>query len=368
MHTTTKMEYGADQTANRAAKFLKRFATKRVKSPSIRSSPKRASFYDKNSDFSPSPAAPEVDDHSADYWAMHLELQDMHEKCRILRSTTDQELYHARMRVEEADVRAEKAVEQKRKVEAEAMRQLEEARAYSSNLNASLEEERKKVQGLLAATKQLEESMRAKRTELMAEVKFQEKRAEDIRVSGVRLQLLAEETLRDAGEQTAEANRQVEAMQKSLIMARAYKLHTALEQITTDFTSRENKLKRMIAHLQADKAVLVSNMADVEKERESFKEHLRAVLAEPPAPAPAPALAPATLLSSPARSVSPELSASSRPSSPSWMPPSKRQEQTMLTIRSAITGEVLAVKIVERQDDIKAIRSVNGEILAVKIQ
>ena len=173
-----KMEYGADQTANRAAKFLTRFATKRVKSPSIRSSPKRASFYDKNSGFLPSPA-PEVVDHSADYWAMHLELQDMQEKCRILRSTTDQELYHARMRVEEADVRAEKAVEQKRKVEDEAMRQLEEARAYSSNLNASLEEEREKVQGLFAATKQLEESMRAKRTEFMAEVKFQEKRAED---------------------------------------------------------------------------------------------------------------------------------------------------------------------------------------------
>jgi hypothetical protein len=135
------MEYSADQTANRAAKFLTRFATKRVKSPASRSSstPKRASFYDKNQGFSSTPA-PEVVDRSpgsADYWAMHLELQETLEKSRILRSATDQELYHARMRVEEADVRAEKAAEQKRQVEDQATRQLEEARAYSSNLNGS---------------------------------------------------------------------------------------------------------------------------------------------------------------------------------------------------------------------------------------
>jgi hypothetical protein len=352
------MDGNGAQVANRAAKFLSRFAAQRIPSPSL-SLPRRASHYDQNRGYTPTPDDNSID-RSADYWSMHIELQEALEKNEILQSTTAQELYHAQVRVDEAN-------EARRRVEEGAKRSLKEAIEYSTNLNNSLEEERSKVRDLLQATKKLEESMRAKRLDLMAEVAFQEKRAEDIQQSGVRLQLLAEETLRDAGEQTAEANREVVAMRKSLTMARAYKLHTTLEQVTSQFSVREDKLKRMIAHLQADKAAFTRHASGVERERDMFKEHLRAVLSEdvasstpPPAPTPVPAPTPTP----------PQTINSSRMKTWSTAPRTNRaKEQVMMPIRSDITGHVLAVKITKREDDIIAVRSVvSGEIIAVKIQ
>ena len=205
---------------------------------------------------------------------LFAELQATIEKNEILQTTTEQELYHAQVRVDEANEAKRKAVEEANKTN----KTLQEHLEYSTELNASLETERQSYHALLTSTKIIETDLRAKHAELMEEISFQEHRAEDIRESGIRLQSLAEETLRDAGVQTAEAERQVSEMRQSLRDAGAYKLHTTLEQVTSQCNNRENKLKRMIAHLQADKVILTRHATEVGIERDAFKEHLSAVL------------------------------------------------------------------------------------------
>jgi len=320
---------------NRASKFLSRFAASRSLTFS---SPNRTELHNDNSNNNSSKSA-------AEYFALEMELQNAIEKNIILQTTTEQELFHARSRVEEASEAKRVAVEQ-------AQLELKQAKDESQKLNSSLESERTKVRFLLKKTKALEDSMIEKKKELVAEIKFQEKRAEDIRQSGVRLQLLAEATLKDAGEQTAEANRQVHEMKKSLQLANSYKLHTTLEHVTQQYTARINKLKRIISHLQAEKLNII-------KERDIFKEHLRAVLSEPVEPVIATVTQEKGARPYPARKIN-LLSMDSVNS--------KDEEQVMTPIRSTVTGEILSVKITKREDDIKTIRSVNGEILAVKIQ
>ena len=332
---------GGHRAANRAAKFLSRFASQHIHSPT-NSSPRRASHYDRNTGYSPAPEKGSID-RSADYWAMHLELQAAVEKNEILQSTTEQELYHARVRVDEAN-------EARRVVEMEATLQIQQGKEAAQKLHENLDKERVKVQQLLQQAKELDESMRKKKQELMAEVDFQEKRAEDIRQSGVRLQLLAENTLKDAGEQTAEANRQVGEMRKSLQLAKSYQLHTTLEQITSQFTARENKLKRMIAHLQADKSNLLVQVVEIENERNIFKEHLRAVLSEP-------VIVPVSKTGGGEKSGSGVASVPPAPAASvaaSLFPVDNnnntggtagRTMQHMIAIRSSTTGEIFAVKI-----------------------
>ena len=167
---------------------------------------------------------------------LFAELQAAIEKNEILQTTTEQELYHAQVRVDEANEAKRKAVEEANKTN----KTLQEHLEYSTELNASLETERQSYHALLTSTKIIETDLRAKHAELMEEISFQEHRAEDIRESGIRLQSLAEETLRDAGVQTAEAERQVSEMRQSLREAGAYKLHTTLEQVTSQYNNREN--------------------------------------------------------------------------------------------------------------------------------
>ena len=346
---------------SRASKFLSRFAASQNSSsttshrhttPRSSTTPTLATEHNRsNTSF------------SKEYWDLHLQLEQATEQNQLLQKTSEEELFHAQCRVEEAN-------EAKNKMKQQTNERLRQATAHSQELNDRLENERTKVQQLLQETKKLEESMVEKKQQLMAQVQFQEQRAEDIQQSGLRLQELAEKTLKDAGEQNAEANRQVSAMKRSLQLVNGYKLHTILEQVTQQSAAQENKLKRMISHLQADRMNLVSNLVHMKEERDMFKEHLRAVLSEPATARNVVHVEKGPTTRHNNTSVPASNVAVNQPSTTN--PRSIRQEnkEIMTPIRSEITGDILAVKIttVAPENVLKTIRSVNGEILAVRIQ
>ena len=142
---------------NRASKFLSRFAASRSLTFS---SPNRTELHNDNSNNNSSKSA-------AEYFALEMELQNAIEKNIILQTTTEQELFHARSRVEEASEAKRVAVEQ-------AQLELKQAKDESQKLNSSLESERTKVRFLLKKTKALEDSMIEGKKEHVAEIKFQE--------------------------------------------------------------------------------------------------------------------------------------------------------------------------------------------------
>ena len=122
----------------------------------------------------------------------------------------------------------------------------------------------------------------------------------------------------------------------------------------------------MISHLQADRMNLVSNLVHMKEERDMFKEHLRAVLSEPAAAKNVVHVekGPTT------RHEQSNQVAVNQPSTPTTRSIRQENKEIMTPIRSEITGDILAVKIttVAPENVLKTIRSVNGEILAVRIQ
>ena len=70
----------------------------------------------------------------------------------------------------------------------------------------------------------------------------------------------AEEAVLEAAQLAATADRRVGLMQDSLQKAHAYTLHTTLEKTISSNESREQKLRRIIAHLQAEKKALTEKV------------------------------------------------------------------------------------------------------------
>ena len=72
---------------------------------------------------------------------------------------------------------------------------------------------------------------------------------------------IAEDAVLAAAEKSDDADKKLAMMQQSLIQAGAYQLHTALEKTVSGNEIREAKLRRIIAHLQAEKHELTERVA-----------------------------------------------------------------------------------------------------------
>ena len=132
MNSRTQQSPGSN---SRASKFLSRFAASQKSSSTTphrnnthRSSTKQTLATEHNR------ANPSF---SKEYWDLHLQLKKATEQNQLLQKTSEEELFHAQCRVEEAN-------EAKNKMEQQTRLRLREERAHSQELNDRLENERKK--------------------------------------------------------------------------------------------------------------------------------------------------------------------------------------------------------------------------------
>ena len=73
------------------------------------------------------------------------------------------------------------------------------------------------------------------------------------------------------GERTAAAENRAKAYKDSLVKAKMFKLHTALENMALDYSKKERGSKAIIASLQADKNQLLEQLVKYEGGEKEYK-------------------------------------------------------------------------------------------------
>jgi hypothetical protein len=240
---------------------------------------KRSSHFDYHTGYTPDGAGTTAEDHSADYWAMHLELQNATQENERLTAQVAEEMPALRAQIKATEAAAAAAAEAMAAQHAAKLGQmeaaLESANQRKTALVASLEESRVEHRETLKNAMLVKATMENKYATLVEKARRQQKRAEDTQTSGERLHALAQTALEQAAIQAQASEYDMGAMRESLRLAQGYQLHTVLMRVQAQAENREKKLTRMVSHLQAEKVALRTNLTEVSQERDQLFHELR---------------------------------------------------------------------------------------------
>ena len=85
----------------------------------------------------------------------------------------------------------------------------------------------------------------------------------------------ARDAVEAATEQSASMAQEIQSLKKNFIMAKQYKLHTALEHLSKDSMREQRRLQRIIAHMQAEKIALQALLQQAEDDRDACSMRLQ---------------------------------------------------------------------------------------------
>ena len=85
----------------------------------------------------------------------------------------------------------------------------------------------------------------------------------------------ARDAVEAATEQSASMAQEIQSLKKNFIMAKQYKLHTALEHLSKDSMREQQRLQRIIAHMQAEKIALQALLQQAEDDRDACSMRLQ---------------------------------------------------------------------------------------------
>jgi hypothetical protein len=97
----------------------------------------------------------------------------------------------------------------------------------------------------------------------------------DLHDSIKRITMGARDAVEAATEQSASMALEIQSLKKNFVMAKQYKLHTALEHLSKESTREQQRLQRIIAHMQAEKIALQSLLQQAEDDRDASSMRLQ---------------------------------------------------------------------------------------------
>ncbi len=90
-----------------------------------------------------------------------------------------------------------------------------------------------------------------------------------------RITMGARDAVEAATEQSASMALEIQSLKKNFVMAKQYKLHTALEHLSKESTKEQQRLQRIIAHMQAEKIALRALLQQAEDDRDASSMRLQ---------------------------------------------------------------------------------------------
>ena len=103
----------------------------------------------------------------------------------------------------------------------------------------------------------------------------------DVEIALDRMRESSRVAIASAQERAAKAEEEVTLMKKSLIKAKAYHLHTTMENLILDSNKLEKKYKAMIGNLQAEKNLYLNKISSLEQELSKYKKEKNSNICSP---------------------------------------------------------------------------------------
>ena len=137
------------------------------------------------------------------------------------------------------------------------------------------DEELKRTMKDLKSLKQRNSESVAEEIKLQADNKILRGTIKELHDSIKRISMGARDAVEAATEQSAAMAQEIQSLKKNFIMAKQYKLHTALEHVSKNSMKEQQRLQRIIAHMQAEKIALQALLQQAEDDRDTSSMRLQ---------------------------------------------------------------------------------------------
>ena len=137
------------------------------------------------------------------------------------------------------------------------------------------QEELRRTMKDLKSLKQRNSESVAKEIKLQADNKILRGTIKELHDSIKRISMGARDAVEAATEQSAAMAQEIQSLKKNFIMAKQYKLHTALEHVSKNSMKEQQRLQRIIAHMQAEKIALQALLQQAEDDRDTSSMRLQ---------------------------------------------------------------------------------------------